>query len=112
MPTPTLPFGSIAARMPRWVFAAACAAVLIVLFGGASTSTGEPPAGSNITFVGKNLFSTANGTFHEWHVVRSDVRVADFAGGFVEVEIDLASVDEVPCCSGSRAQRCASGCRR
>jgi polyisoprenoid-binding protein YceI len=52
----------------------------------------EATAGS-ITFVAENAVSTANGTFHAWRVVSADIDRADPASGFVEVEVDVASVD-------------------
>ena len=103
MPTPNLQFGlaacaaalreSAAASLRRGRFALALAilAGAALSFGG--NADAEPPAESAITFVGKNLFATADGTFHEWRVVSSSVTSAEFVSGDVEVEIDLASVD-------------------
>ena len=57
------------------------------------SSTGEVPEASHIQFVGKNLFATANGTFHAWRVVGSHVLPDDLANSHVDVEVDLSSVD-------------------
>ncbi|MAG30768.1 MAG: hypothetical protein CL908_07760 [Deltaproteobacteria bacterium] len=72
---------------------------LIVLLamgpGGVSEVSAEPDADSpgTVEFVGKNVFATANGTFHDWRVVEQRVDPGALAGSFVLVEISLASVD-------------------
>jgi len=59
----------------------------------------EAPAGpeGKIEFIGKNLFATANGTFHRWQIVESELdadALADApAESFVVVRVDLASID-------------------
>jgi polyisoprenoid-binding protein YceI len=56
-------------------------------------SSGESTPPGTIEFVGRNTFATANGTFHSWRVVESQMDAADFSKHFVHVEVDLASVD-------------------
>lgn len=51
----------------------------------------DPPG--KIEFVGENLFSTANGTFHRWRIVESQFDPAAPQEGFAIVEVDLSSVD-------------------
>jgi polyisoprenoid-binding protein YceI len=61
-----------------------------------ATAHADSPPGAtagSITFVAENAVSTANGTFHAWRVVRADIDRADPASGFVEVEVDVASID-------------------
>jgi len=54
------------------------------------TSTGPP---GKIEFVGKNLFATANGTFHRWEIVESLLDPSALAESFAVVRVDLASID-------------------
>jgi polyisoprenoid-binding protein YceI len=54
-------------------------------------SKAGPPG--TIEFVGKNLIMKANGTFHDWRVVESEVDLGALADAYVVVEVDLASVD-------------------
>ncbi len=51
------------------------------------------PAGSRIEFVGTNLFSTAEGVFHRWRIVEASVQPSRPSESFVEVEVDVASLD-------------------
>ena len=44
----------------------------VLLFAGALMAA-DPGAPGEITFVGKNAFATANGTFHVWRVVDRSV---------------------------------------
>lgn len=64
----------------------------VPLFAGALMAA-DPGAPGEITFVGKNAFATANGTFHVWRVVDRSVDLDDPGASWAEVEIDLASVD-------------------
>lgn len=50
-----------------------------------------PPG--RIGFVGKNLFSTANGTFHQWRLLESRFDLESVEDIEAVVEVDLASVD-------------------
>lgn len=60
--------------------------------GTASAEDAASPPGA-IRFVGENAVATANGTFHSWRVTGSRLDLADLAGSWVEVEIDVASLD-------------------
>lgn len=57
----------------------------------AATAFDAPPG--RLEFVGENLFSTANGTFHRWRIVEQAVDPTAIPESFAVVEIDLASVD-------------------
>lgn len=46
-----------------------------------------------LEFVGKNAFATANGVFHEWRVVESEVDPLAIADSYAVVEVYLESVD-------------------
>jgi len=52
----------------------------------------EDPPGK-IGFVGKNFIATANGTFHSWKVTSQKLDWEDLANSYVEIEIDVASID-------------------
>jgi polyisoprenoid-binding protein YceI len=51
----------------------------------------EPPG--RIEFIGKNKIATANGVFHRWKIVESQVDPDAMEKGHVVVEIDVASLD-------------------
>lgn len=68
-------------------------AMLAVLLSGGALMAADPGAPGEITFVGKNAFATANGTFHVWRVVDRSIDPGDLAASWAVVEIDLASVD-------------------
>lgn len=55
----------------------------------------EAPAAApgSITFVGKNMVATANGTFHKWHFKQADLNLEDPSASVVEIEVDVASID-------------------
>lgn len=55
------------------------------------TTDPEPPG--TIEFVGKNLFGTANGIFHEWQILESSIDLDNPAESYAIVEIDLKSLD-------------------
>lgn len=57
----------------------------------ASTAAAEPPG--SIHFVGKNAIATANGTFHTWKITGSQLDLSNLEASFVEVEVDIASID-------------------
>ena len=59
----------------------------------ASASFAKGDAENWIRFTASNLFDTAEGTFHEWRVVETQIEPDDPSGSFVRVEVDLASVD-------------------
>ena len=46
-----------------------------------------------IEFIGKNLFATAQGTFHRWQIVESRLDPEALGDSFAVVEVDLASLD-------------------
>ncbi len=56
-------------------------------------AAGEPPEGSSINFAAKNMVATGDGTFNDWRVVASSVRPDDPMNSFVEVEVNVASID-------------------
>lgn len=58
-----------------------------------SDRSAEPTPPGKIEFVGKNLFATANGTFHDWRIVESRLDLERLSESFAVVEVDLASVD-------------------
>ncbi len=73
---------------------AAVSLVLISASGQAQDADGtaSTPPGT-IEFTGKNLFATANGTFHSWRLVAAAVDPDALEASTATVEIDLASVD-------------------
>lgn len=52
----------------------------------------DAPPGS-ITFVGKNMVATANGTFHKWRFTQAEFNPSDPSESVVEIEVDVASID-------------------
>ncbi len=54
---------------------------------------GGVPDGSSIRFVAKNLVATGDGTFADWRIVSSSIQPDDPMGSFVEVEVNVASID-------------------
>jgi polyisoprenoid-binding protein YceI len=58
---------------------------------------GEDPADASapgrLEFIGKNLLSTARGTFHQWAVVESHLDLDQLDQTYAIVEVMLASVD-------------------
>lgn len=77
------------------VCALMCSWILLPLVAAAEGDAGnegdESPG--RITFVGKNMLVTANGVFHEWKLVESQLALDAVEGGHVVIEIDLASLD-------------------
>jgi len=65
---------------------------LVALQAPIAAAEGEAPPGS-LDFVGKNLFATANGTFHRWRVLESRIDLEAIEQSFAIVEVDLASLD-------------------
>jgi polyisoprenoid-binding protein YceI len=57
------------------------------------TIEAEPAPPGRIEFVGRNLFATANGTFHAWRIVDQRLDLDALAQSEVVVEVDLSSVD-------------------
>jgi polyisoprenoid-binding protein YceI len=68
-------------------------ALVLLALSIATPAPGSAPDHSSIGFTASNLFSTARGTFHSWRVTNSSVSLEDLARSFVEVEVDLSSVD-------------------
>jgi polyisoprenoid-binding protein YceI len=68
-------------------------AMLAVLLSAGALMAADPGAPGEITFVGKNAFATANGTFHVWRIVDRSIDLDDPGASWAAVEIDLASVD-------------------
>jgi polyisoprenoid-binding protein YceI len=66
-------------------------ALLCVLAIAAVAGEGAPPG--SITFEGKNVISTAHGTFKSWRIARAEIDPAQPKSGVVEVEVDVASLD-------------------
>lgn len=58
----------------------------------ALAADGDTPPGY-IKFVGENVIATANGEFKKWRIADAKVDAADLAASFVEIEIDVASLD-------------------
>ena len=56
-------------------------------------SLSEMESPGSIEFVGKNAFVTANGRFHTWRVVESEVDLAALSESFALIEVDLSSID-------------------
>lgn len=48
---------------------------------------------SAILFTAANLIDTAEGRFNEWRIKRGDVDLAGEPRGFVEIEVDIASLE-------------------
>jgi polyisoprenoid-binding protein YceI len=70
--------------------------IAVGLLAGVSLAPAEDEAAAppgSITFVGKNAVATANGIFHAWKVTDSRVDFDDLPGSFVEIEVDVASLD-------------------
>jgi len=59
---------------------------------GVASGEAIAPPGA-IHFVGENAVATANGTFHSWRVTASQLDLDNLASSFVEIEIDVASLD-------------------
>lgn len=59
----------------------------------AEEDASESRAPGRLEFIGKNLFSTARGSFHEWRVVESHLDFDRLDQSFAVVEVTLASVD-------------------
>lgn len=65
--------------------------LLAVLIPLALPAGGEPPG--EIRFEASNLFSTADGQFHDWRIERAEVDPAELGRGEVVVVVDVASLD-------------------
>ena len=73
---------------------AALLAPLLLLAACASTPPETQNAqGDFIRFVAQNGIATANGIFHEWRVVDAKIDRGDAGASYVELEIDVASID-------------------
>lgn len=58
---------------------------------GAEPEAAKPPG--EIAFLARNTFVKADGSFHQWRVTAAEVDPSAPSAGFVEVEIDVASID-------------------
>lgn len=59
----------------------------------AGNGSAESSAEAKITFVGKNAIATANGVFHRFKIIESDISPIALGEGSVTVEVDIASLD-------------------
>lgn len=59
----------------------------------AEETEGAPSSPGTLEFVGKNFFSTAKGTFHEWRILDSHLDMDALEQNFAVVEVTLRSVD-------------------
>lgn len=75
--------------------------IALVASGGTSATADEsaaddvarPQPPGTLEFIGKNLISTAKGTFHSWRVLESAIDLADLSATYAVVEVDLDSLD-------------------
>jgi polyisoprenoid-binding protein YceI len=75
------------------VFVLAAAARLIA--GDAAPAAAAPPAApGELSFTAHNSVYNAEGTFASWKVTKLDIPGGDLTKGTVELEVDLASVNE------------------
>jgi len=84
-------------RRAAWGLAAAIAwaawGLAAAIAWGAWAGASAEPAEDAITFVGRNSLVEANGHFGRWRVSGAEVDPTDLAASFVEVEIEVASLD-------------------
>lgn len=66
--------------------------VLLGLLAVVSSSSASAEEGY-IRFVGQNLIATANGEFKTWRITGAKIDESDPGASFVEIEIDVASLD-------------------
>lgn len=57
-----------------------------------NASGADAPPGS-ITFVGKNMFFTANGTFRRWRITKAELDLTALEKSQVTIEVDMTSID-------------------
>lgn len=81
-------------------FAVAFLAMAAVVAGAApesfaqdDTKSEKPKPPGKITFVGKNLVATANGTFHNWKFTKAKYDGNNLEEAEFEIEVDVASID-------------------
>lgn len=74
------------------VFVLAAAARLIA--GDAAPAPAPPTAPGELSFTAHNSVYNAEGTFASWKVTKLDIPGGDLTKGMVELEVDLASVNE------------------
>lgn len=67
--------------------------VLAGVAGAPSRGEEAGTAPGSLEFEGSNLMTTADGVFHRWHFSRLEVDRENPAASFVEVEVDVASLD-------------------
>ena len=79
-------------RQRTWL-GAGLLAVLLLGSPSWADDTWAAPAGSRIEFVGTNLLFTADGVFRRWRVVDFRAVPSALGEGFLEIEIDVASLD-------------------
>lgn len=79
------------------LFTPAAALALALVLGAATVASSKDPAPDPLTpgihFVSGNMMGDANGTFHKWRITDMHVDMQDPASGWVEVEVDISSVD-------------------
>lgn len=89
--------GSAAAWDPIRYAARLAPLLLACWVPGAVVADTEPEPGAeapgSLTFLGRNLFARANGSFERWRITRFDVDWDRIERGVVEVEVDVASID-------------------
>jgi polyisoprenoid-binding protein YceI len=70
-------------------------AVIACLVAGCASTVPEPPETSDhsLRFVARSGIATVEGRFSNWRVTASKVDLDDLATSFVEVEIDVASIE-------------------
>jgi polyisoprenoid-binding protein YceI len=79
----------------RWRLLGSSIGLLVGLglgFGLAQAIASAPPE-TSIRFVGANMMSTANGSFQRWRIAKSDVDPNRPGESWLEVEVDVASID-------------------
>lgn len=59
----------------------------------AGDDTDADPLAPGIHFESGNMLSDANGTFHKWRITDMKVDMADPGSSWVEIEVDISSVD-------------------
>ncbi|MBW1885140.1 MAG: YceI family protein [Deltaproteobacteria bacterium] len=76
-----------------FVFVLLSGSLMLVPLGVFAEGAESADAPGRITFVGKNMVATANGVFHRWKVLESQIDLDAIENGHLVVEIDIASLD-------------------
>lgn len=66
---------------------------MIAIAGPSTFAVADDEAKGSIEFVAGNMFQTAHGSFQRWKIAASRVDPEDVAGSFVEIEVDVASLE-------------------